>query len=178
MVTGVMSALAGCFLSIGDIHTFTEGMTKGVGYLAIAAVIFGNWKLGRTLAACLLFGAATALQFQLPALGVDVPSALLIMLPYLLAMLAVAGLAGRPARPGGLVRSVSPMTADAMSRQTATQGARSRQGLVTSPHPWPARPAWTCWPKAATRSRPRSPSRPRCAWCTRTSPAWAAMPSG
>jgi simple sugar transport system permease protein len=56
MVTGVMSALAGCFLSIGDIHTFTEGMTKGVGYLAIAAVIFGNWKLGRTLAACLLFG--------------------------------------------------------------------------------------------------------------------------
>ncbi len=102
MVTGVMSALAGCFLSIGDIHTFTEGMTKGVGYLAIAAVIFGNWKLGRTLAACLLFGAATALQFQLPALGVDVPSALLIMLPYLLAMLAVAGLAGRQRAPAAL----------------------------------------------------------------------------
>ena len=44
--TGFMSALAGCFLSIGDIHTFTEGMTNGAGYLALAAVIFGNWKIG------------------------------------------------------------------------------------------------------------------------------------
>ena len=42
--------LAGCFISIGDIHTFTEGMTNGAGYLAIAAVIFGNWKIGRTRA--------------------------------------------------------------------------------------------------------------------------------
>ena len=57
LFTGVMSALAGCFLSIGDIHTFTEGMTNGAGYLALAAVIFGNWKIGRTLLACLFFGA-------------------------------------------------------------------------------------------------------------------------
>ncbi len=64
LFTGVMAALAGCFLSIGDIHTFTEGMTSGSGYLAIAAIIFGNWKLGRMLLACLLFGAATALQFS------------------------------------------------------------------------------------------------------------------
>jgi general nucleoside transport system permease protein len=92
LFTGFMSALAGCFLSIGDIHTFTEGMTSGAGYLAIAAVIFGNWKLGRTLLACGLFGAATALQFQLPGMGVQVPSALLIMLPYVLALLAVGGL--------------------------------------------------------------------------------------
>ena len=66
---GFMSALAGAFLSIGDIHTFTEGMTRGAGYLAIAAVIFGKWKIGGTVLACLLFGAATALQFQLPTLG-------------------------------------------------------------------------------------------------------------
>ncbi|WP_229722732.1 ABC transporter permease [Xylophilus rhododendri] len=89
--TGVLSAIGGCFLSIGDIHTFTEGMTSGAGYLAIAAVIFGNWKVGRMLLACLLFGAATALQFQLPALGIQVPNAILIMLPYLLALLAVGG---------------------------------------------------------------------------------------
>jgi general nucleoside transport system permease protein len=100
--TGMMSALAGCFLSIGDIHTFTEGMTNGTGYLAIAAVIFGNWKIGRTLLACLLFGAATALQFQLPAMGIEVPSALLIMLPYLLALLAVGGLVGRQTAPAAL----------------------------------------------------------------------------
>ncbi|GAB4061812.1 ABC transporter permease [Uliginosibacterium sediminicola] len=102
LFTGMMSALAGCFLSIGDIHTFTEGMTNGTGYLAIAAVIFGNWKIGRTLLACLLFGAATALQFQLPAMGIEVPSALLIMLPYLLALLAVGGLVGRQTAPAAL----------------------------------------------------------------------------
>lgn len=97
--TGFMSALAGCFLSIGDIHTFTEGMTNGGGYLALAGVIFGNWKVGRTVMACLFFGAATALQFQLPAMGIHVPNALLIMLPYLMALLAVGGLVGRQSAP-------------------------------------------------------------------------------
>ncbi len=92
LTTGLMAALAGTFLSIGDIHTFTEGMTNGAGYLAIAAVIFGNWTVSRTVLACFLFGAATALQFQLPAMGIVVPNALLVMLPYLLAFLAVAGL--------------------------------------------------------------------------------------
>lgn len=104
LFTGFMSALAGCFLSIGDIHTFTEGMTSGAGYLAIAAVIFGNWRLGRTLLACVLFGGATALQFQLPAMGVDVPNALLIMLPYVLALLAVGGLVGRQVAPAALTQ--------------------------------------------------------------------------
>lgn len=102
LFSGVMAAIAGCFISIGDIHTFTEGMTSGSGYLAIAAIIFGNWKLGRMLLACLLFGAATALQFFLPSIGVQVPSALLIMLPYLLALLAVAGVIGRQTAPGYL----------------------------------------------------------------------------
>ena len=102
LFTGFMSALGGAFLSIGDIHTFTEGMTRGAGYLAIASVIFGKWKIGGTILACLLFGAATALQFQLPTLGIDVPNALLIMLPYLLALLAVGGLAGRQTAPRAL----------------------------------------------------------------------------
>lgn len=102
LFAGVMSALAGAFLSIGDIHTFTEGMTRGAGYLAIASVIFGKWRIGGTVLACLLFGAATALQFQLPALGIGVPNALLIMLPYLLALLAVGGLVGRQMAPAAL----------------------------------------------------------------------------
>ena len=102
LFTGFMSALAGCFLSIGDIHTFTDGMTNGAGYLALAAVIFGGWNIGRTVAACLLFGAATALQFQLPAMGINVPTAFLLMLPYLLALLAVAGVVGRLEPPTSL----------------------------------------------------------------------------
>ncbi|NEW91189.1 ABC transporter permease [Rhodopseudomonas sp. BR0M22] len=102
LLAGLMAALAGAFLSIGDIHTFTEGMTRGAGYLAIASVIFGKWRIGGTTLACLLFGAATALQFQLPALGIGVPNALLIMLPYLMALLAVGGLVGRQMAPATL----------------------------------------------------------------------------
>jgi simple sugar transport system permease protein len=104
LFAGVMSALGGAFLSLGDIHTFTEGMTSGAGYLALVGVIFGNWKTGRTVLACLFFGAATALQFQLPALGIDVPTALLIMLPYVMALLAVAGLVGRQSPPAALTQ--------------------------------------------------------------------------
>jgi len=105
LFTGFMSALAGCFLSIGDIHTFTDGMTNGAGYLALAAVIFGNWRIGRTVLASLFFGAATALQFQLPATGVNVPTALLIMLPYLMALIAVGGLVGRQTAPPYLTQA-------------------------------------------------------------------------
>ena len=47
--TGVMAALGGAFVSLGDIHTFTENMTAGTGYLALVAVIFGNWRIGRTV---------------------------------------------------------------------------------------------------------------------------------
>jgi len=104
LFAGAMSALGGAFLSLGDINTFTEGMTNGAGYLALVGVIFGNWKPGRTVFACLFFGAATALQFQLPALGIDVPTALLIMLPYVMALLAVAGLVGRQSPPAALTQ--------------------------------------------------------------------------
>ncbi len=102
LITGAMVGLAGSFLSVADINTFTENMTNGAGYLALAAVIFGGWTVWRTLGACLLFGAATALQFQLPAMGVNVPTALLLMLPYILALLAVAGVVGRRDPPAAL----------------------------------------------------------------------------
>jgi general nucleoside transport system permease protein len=101
-VAGAMAGLAGVFISVGDIHTFTEGMTNGQGYLALAAVIFGGWIGWRTLAACLLFGTATALQFQLPAMGIEIPTAGLMMLPYVLALLAVGGLVGRLRPPAAL----------------------------------------------------------------------------
>ena len=102
MVAGLMAGLAGAFISVGDINTFTEGMTNGQGYLALAAVIFGGWVGWRTLAACLLFGTASALQFQLPAMGIEIPTAGLIMLPYVLALLAVTGLVGRSRPPAAL----------------------------------------------------------------------------
>ena len=102
LFTGAMAGLSGGLLSVGDIHTFTENMTNGIGYLALAAVIFGNWRVWKTLAACLLFGAAAALQFQLPGWGIDVPTAWLLMLPYILALIAVAGLVGKVQQPAAL----------------------------------------------------------------------------
>lgn len=99
---GLCSALGGVFISLGNIHTFTEGMTSGAGYLAITAVIFGNWRVWRMVGACLLFGTATALQFQLPPLGIEVPTACLIMMPYVLAFVAVTGVIGRQTPPAAL----------------------------------------------------------------------------
>jgi general nucleoside transport system permease protein len=102
LFAGLCSALGGVFISLGNIHTFTEGMTSGAGYLAITAVIFGNWRVWRMVGACLLFGAATALQFQLRPMGIEVPTAFLIMLPYVLAFVAVTGLVGRQTPPAAL----------------------------------------------------------------------------
>ena len=103
LLTGVCAGLGGAVYSLADFHTFTENMTAGVGYLAIAAVIFGRWRVWATVFACLVFGAASSLQFQLPALGIDfLPVAFLIMMPYVLALLAVSGLVGRQQPPRAL----------------------------------------------------------------------------
>src|SRR4030095_1453503 len=67
LYAGACAGLAGVFISVASISTFTEGITNGAGYLAVTAVILGGWRSGGVLAACLLFGAATALQFLLPA---------------------------------------------------------------------------------------------------------------
>jgi general nucleoside transport system permease protein len=99
LYAGAMAGLGGAFMSVADSNTFTEGMTRGAGYLAITAVIFGGWSPWKTLAACLLFGFATALQFLLPALKIDVPVAALLMLPYVLALFAVAGFVGTNRQP-------------------------------------------------------------------------------
>ncbi|MBN9600049.1 MAG: ABC transporter permease [Afipia sp.] len=102
LYAGALAGLGGAFLSIADSNTFTENMTKGAGYLAITAVIFGGWTPWRTLGACLLFGFATALQFLVPALQLDVPVALLLLLPYLLALIAIAGFVGKSRQPAAL----------------------------------------------------------------------------
>lgn len=103
LTTGLAAGLGGAVYSLADIHTFTENMTAGAGYLALAAVIFGRWRVLGTVIACLVFGAASSLQFQLPALGIDfLPAAFLIMMPYVLALLAVSGLVGRQSPPRAL----------------------------------------------------------------------------
>lgn len=102
LYAGACAGLAGSFISVSSISTFTEGMTNGAGYLAVTAVILGGWRSFKVLLACLFFGAATALQFLLPAIGVPLPTAILVMLPYVLALAAVSGVLARSRPPAAL----------------------------------------------------------------------------
>ncbi|MFY7068662.1 ABC transporter permease [Nocardiopsis changdeensis] len=102
LLVGGAGGLAGAYIALAQVKTFTDHMTAGVGYLAVVAVIAARWRTGRVAAVALVFGAAQALRFTLPALGVALPAALLVALPYLLALAAVAGLVSGSRRPSDL----------------------------------------------------------------------------
>jgi ABC-type uncharacterized transport system permease subunit len=99
---GVLTATAGTYLAVAYAHTFVEGMSAGRGFIALAIVIFGRWSAWGILGAALLFGFATALQFHIQALGLMVPYQFLLMLPYVLTLLVLAGYAGTTRAPAAL----------------------------------------------------------------------------
>jgi general nucleoside transport system permease protein len=103
VVSGMLAALGGAFLSIGFVGTFAENMTSGRGFIALAAVIFGKWRPGWAFAATLLFGFGFALSIPLQR-EADVSSSLLATLPYVLTLIAVAGLIGRSIPPAAVGR--------------------------------------------------------------------------
>jgi ABC-type uncharacterized transport system permease subunit len=103
VISGVLAALGGAFLSIGFVGTFAENMTSGRGFIALAAVIFGKWRPGWAFAATLLFGFGFALAIPLQR-EADVSSSLLATLPYVLTLIAVAGLIGRSIPPAAVGR--------------------------------------------------------------------------
>ena len=88
-VEGVLGGIAGSYLSLAYSNTFIEGMSAGRGFIALAIVIFGRWTPTGALWGALFFGAATALQFHLQALGSAVPYQFVLMLPYLLTLLVL-----------------------------------------------------------------------------------------
>ena len=101
---GVLGGLAGATLVLAQAGTFAENMSAGRGFVAIAIVVLGRWHpLGVALAA-LLFGASSALQFLLQAMGLALPYQLFLALPYALTLAALAGVAGRVRAPGALAR--------------------------------------------------------------------------
>ncbi|HWN18790.1 MAG TPA: ABC transporter permease [Gemmatimonadales bacterium] len=104
VVGGGFAGLAGASLVLAQVGSFTEGMTAGRGYVAIAIVVLGRWHPGGIALGALLFGAATALQYLLQTLGLDAPYQLFLMLPYLLTLLALAGAVGRVRAPADLGR--------------------------------------------------------------------------
>lgn len=100
ILSGLLGGLAGATLSIGEGTVFLEGMIAGRGFIALAAMIFGNWKPFGTMLACLLFGFTSGLQIVLQVVGaVDIPSQILATLPYVLTILALAGFVGKSEGP-------------------------------------------------------------------------------
>jgi ABC-type uncharacterized transport system permease subunit len=103
-VGGALGGLAGATLVLAQAGTFAENMSAGRGFVAIAIVVLGRWHpLGVALAA-LLFGASSALQFLLQAIGLGLPYQLFLALPYALTLAALAGVAGRVRAPAALAR--------------------------------------------------------------------------
>lgn len=105
LLSGALAGLAGAWLA-SEQHSFTDGMTGGRGYIAIAAMIVGKWSPLGAAAACLLFGAAEALQITLQ--GSGFPNELLQSLPYLVTMLALAGFIGRAIAPRAIGTPYDP----------------------------------------------------------------------
>jgi len=104
IISGALMGLGGAFLSLAQLGTATFGIVAGRGWVAIAIVIFGNWQPEKVLIGALLFGFVEALQLRLRAIGVQVPYQLLLALPYLATIVALA-LAGRNASyPSALLK--------------------------------------------------------------------------
>ena len=109
---GAIAALGGVYLSLAELDIYSDGMTAGRGYIALAAVIFGRWTPFGATGAALFFGFFSALQYTLQRAGI--PSELMQALPYLAALVALAGLAGRVRAPAA---DGIPFTPDAVRRK-------------------------------------------------------------
>jgi simple sugar transport system permease protein len=103
VASGVVGGAGGAYLSIGFVHSFSQNMTVGTGFIALAALIFGRWRPGGALAAALLFGFSTALAQRLPAFSPNAAT-LFQALPYVLTLIAVAGVVGRSIAPAAIGR--------------------------------------------------------------------------
>ena len=106
ITSGALAALGGAYLSVADVNLFDQNLTGGRGFIAIAAIIFGNWRPWGAYAACLLFGFASALGDRLPAYFAEGSATPLLFntLPYVLTLIAVAGVIGRSIPPASIGR--------------------------------------------------------------------------
>jgi simple sugar transport system permease protein len=98
-LAGAIAGFGGAFFTLGSVGAFNKEMTAGLGFIALAAVIFGRWDPIRATLAALLFGFASNLQNVLSIIGSPVPSEFMLMLPYVVTIFAVAGLVGRSRPP-------------------------------------------------------------------------------
>jgi general nucleoside transport system permease protein len=104
LISGAMAGLAGANLTLEQVGSFTEGMTNGRGFIALAANIFGRWIPGGAYLASLLFGFADALQLKLQLFSdtIDLPPQFFLMFPYVLTVIVLAGVVGKAVGPAAV----------------------------------------------------------------------------
>jgi ABC-type uncharacterized transport system permease subunit len=99
IIAGLIAGIGGAYFTIGSVGSFGIDMTSGEGYIALAAMIFGRYTPFGAIAAALLFGFTTQLQSILSSLNVPIQSNLLLLTPYVVTIIVVAGLIGRVRGP-------------------------------------------------------------------------------
>jgi general nucleoside transport system permease protein len=104
IISGVLAGVGGAYLTVGSVGSFAKGMSSGEGYIALAAMIFGRYTPFGAIGAGLLFGFSTQLQSILSTMNVPIQSNLLLMTPYVVTIIVVAGLVGkvRPPKAEGI----------------------------------------------------------------------------
>lgn len=101
---GMFSGVAGASLSIALINTFQQNLTSGLGFIAVALVYFGRWKPYGVLVGALLFSFVNALQLQIQAIGIEIPSEFAVMLPYVITIIALVFASKRVEKPTALTK--------------------------------------------------------------------------
>ena len=102
LACGVLAGIGGGQLVLAGLGLFSENVTAGRGFIALAAVVFGRWKPTGTMVAVLLFAVAEALQVRAQVLGIELPYQLLVALPYIVTIVALAGFLRRMRPPAAL----------------------------------------------------------------------------
>ena len=99
LLSGALAGLGGAYLTLVLVPYYQDNLTAGRGFIAFAAIVFGKWTPVGTFLACLLFGAADALQLRIQGSGLAIPYQFMLMLPYVVTLLALLGFVGRAVGP-------------------------------------------------------------------------------
>ena len=132
IASGVLTGLAGAFLTVAYANTFVENISAGRGFVALAVVILGRRNPWGLAAASILFGAAMALQFGLQALGTAVPYQLFLALPYALTLIVLASVGGQANAPSALGAPVHPCVTLSLGHVSQIDWRSMREDVPTT----------------------------------------------
>lgn len=103
-IGGTLSGLAGASLSIALLNVFQQNLTSGLGFIAVALVYFGGWRPFGVMIGALLFSFVTALQLQISAIGINIPSEFAVMAPYVITIITLIFASKRMEKPDALTK--------------------------------------------------------------------------